>query len=316
LDRLQHSCFFAGTCAFSKASGAVACPPVGDRCVNAITIDVEDYFHVSAFEKSIPRSQWDSYPLRVEKNTLVLLDTLDDCGVKATFFVLGWVAARIPGLARRIQERGHEIACHGFGHERLYLIGPDRFRDDVRHAKRLLEDQCGRPVIGYRAPSFSITSSSLWAVDILIEEGFLYDSSIFPVHHDLYGMPGADPLPHRINGSSGALQEFPPATFDLRIGGKLLRLPVAGGGYLRLFPLWVTRQAIARINRRHRSPAVVYLHPWEIDPGQPRVRAGLKSRFRHYCNLGTTLDKLRALLSCFAFAPMGRVLGLDAHGVS
>ncbi|HEY5997783.1 MAG TPA: XrtA system polysaccharide deacetylase [bacterium] len=276
--------------------------------INALSVDVEDYFHVSAFEHNVNRSDWDRYPLRVEKNTEVLLDLFDSHQVRASFFVLGWVAERVPGLVKRIQGRGHEIACHGFGHERLDVIGPHRFREDLRRAKHVLEDQCGAPVLGYRAPSFSITPKSVWAVDILIEEGFVYDSSIFPIHHDVYGMPGADPGIHSIRREAGILREFPPTTVPL-LGGKV-RLPAAGGGYLRLFPLWVTRLAIDRVNEGGR-PAVLYMHPWEFDPEQPRIKARMKSRFRHYCNLRTTIHKMRSLLGSYAFAPLRQVLGLS-----
>lgn len=286
--------------------------PHGRRVmVNALTIDVEDYFQVTAFEKSVSRAAWGTYPLRVERNTGVLLDLLDERSVKATFFILGWVAERLPGLAKQIHTRGHEIACHGFGHERIYTMNPGNFREDVRHAKRLLEDQCGVAVLGYRAPSFSVTAKSLWALDILLEEGFIYDSSIFPIHHDLYGMPGANPFPHEIRRPAGILKEFPPTTAEFSLLGKRFRVPVAGGGYLRLFPLRFIRRAIEKVNERYGQPAVIYIHPWEIDPGQPRIKAGLKSRFRHYVHLDQTLGKVRSLISALQFAPMSQVLGLQ-----
>jgi polysaccharide deacetylase family protein (PEP-CTERM system associated) len=278
---------------------------------NAMTVDVEDYFHVTAFEKCIQRSQWDGIPLRVEGNTLRALDLFDRFGVRATFFVLGWVAERLPSLAREIARRGHEIACHGYGHALVYGQSPQEFREDVHRAKSLLEDQTGGPVRGYRAPSYSITARSIWALDILVSEGFLYDSSIFPIHHDIYGMPGAQRFPHRMKCQAGELCEFPISTTSLEVLGRRLCIPIAGGGYLRLLPIWAVESAIRRINLREKQPAVVYFHPWELDPGQPRIRqAPLKSRFRHYVNLHKTEGKLQRLLGAFRFGPMSEVLGL------
>lgn len=277
--------------------------------VNALTIDVEDYFHVTAFERTIRRDEWDRYPLRVEHNVNTILDELENFGVKATFFVLGWVARRLPTLVPAIRNRGHEVACHGYGHERVYAIGLERFRQDIRLAKNILEDQSGTKILGYRAPSFSVTRQSLWAYDILIEEGFLYDSSVFPIRHDVYGMPDADPRPHLVTRPAGSMREFPLSTVDLRFAGRFLRIPVAGGGYLRLFPLWFISRAIRDINRQG-QPAVLYFHPWEIDPGQPRIKAGIKSTFRHYNHLGKTLGKVKSLLKAFHWAPMAEVLGM------
>jgi polysaccharide deacetylase family protein (PEP-CTERM system associated) len=279
--------------------------------LNALTIDVEDYFQVSAFERYVDRSQWDSYSLRVVENTGRVLDLLDEFGVKATFFILGWVAQRCPALVRQIRDNGHEIACHGYGHELVYRIGPERFREDIRRSKGILEQLSGVQVRGYRAPSYSITKKSLWALDILIEEGFTYDSSIFPVYHDLYGIPDAPRFPYLIERTSGAIREFPLSTYPLRLGSKEYRLPVAGGGYLRLFPAALLRHCIAAINRREGQPAVLYFHPWEIDPGQPRINAGMKSSFRHYLNLHKTEAKLRHLLQGLEFGTMSRVLELD-----
>lgn len=276
--------------------------------LNALTIDVEDYFQVNAFAKVVQQDTWDSYPLRVGDNTRRILDMLDEYGIKATFFVLGWVAERVPGLVGEICGRGHEIACHGYGHELIYSIGPDAFRQDIRRAKRILEEQCGQKVNGYRAPSYSITKASLWALDILIEEGFSYDSSIFPVYHDTYGVPDAPRFPHVIQRQAGAIMEFPLTTYPVRWGNKELRLPIAGGGYLRLFPARLLQRGIERINRQEKQPAVLYFHPWEIDPEQPRIRAGLKSRFRHYLNLNKTEEKLRCLLGELELAPMIQML--------
>ncbi len=276
--------------------------------LNALTIDVEDYFHVAAFERYVRAEDWPRYPLRVEDNTSRILDMLDEFSVKATFFVLAWVAERCSSLVREIQRRGHHVACHGYGHKLIYRIGPDNFRKDVRESKKLLEDICGRQVRGYRAPSYSITKRSLWALDILIEEGFLYDSSIFPIVHDLYGIPGADRFPHVISRPSGIIREFPMSTIQVGVSNIRYRVPVAGGGYLRLFPAGLIRKAVNHINRSEHQPAVIYFHPWEIDPGQPRICAGFKSRFRHYLNLDKTAGKIRYLLGSLQFGPMEDVL--------
>ncbi|QWV91853.1 DUF3473 domain-containing protein [Geomonas oryzisoli] len=276
--------------------------------VNALTVDVEDYFQVSAFDPYVERDRWDQYPLRVEGNTARVLDLFDSFGVRGTFFILGWVARRCPHLVREVRDRGHEIACHGFGHELVYRIGPQRFREDVRCAKALLEDITGDQVVGYRAPSYSITRRSLWALDILIEEGFRFDSSIFPVYHDIYGLPGAPRFPHLIRRPSGVIREFPLSTYPLRLAGREFLLPVAGGGYLRLFPASLLGRCIDAINAREGEPAVLYFHPWEMDPDQPRIRAGMKSRFRHYLNLAKTEGKLRQLLSGIRFGTMSEAL--------
>jgi polysaccharide deacetylase family protein (PEP-CTERM system associated) len=276
--------------------------------INCLTVDVEDYFQVNAFAPYIPRESWDSYPLRVDTNTRRILDLFDEYGVKATFFVLGWVAKRLPNLAREIHQRGHEIACHGYHHELIYVIGPDHFREDIRTAKKLLEDQTGIRIFGYRAPSYSITRRSLWALPILVEEGFVYDSSIFPVHHDTYGIPGAERFPHTLTTEAGPLREFPLTTMPLGCGRWRTYLPIAGGGYLRLLPTALILRGMAAINRNEKQPAVLYFHPWEIDPDQPRIKAGMKSTFRHYVNLGRTVKKLRYLLSHLRFSTMARVL--------
>lgn len=281
--------------------------------LNALTIDVEDYFQVNAFARQISSEDWGRYPLRVERNTHLILDMLDDFGVQATFFVLGWVAERVPALVREIQQRGHEIACHGYGHQLIYRIGPQKFREDVSKARIILEDICGERVIGYRAPSYSITNQSLWALDILAEEGFSYDSSIFPVIHDTYGIPDASRFPGTVTCANGTLREFPLSTLPLKFAGKEYRLPMAGGGYLRLFPAWVISGAIKRINTRENQPAVLYFHPWELDPDQPRIKAGMKSRLRHYLNLEKTEGKLRKILAELQFGTMSRVLDLHPN---
>jgi polysaccharide deacetylase family protein (PEP-CTERM system associated) len=272
--------------------------------LNALTIDVEDYYQVSAFEEVIRLEDWDQYESRVEKNTQHVLALLDEKHVKATFFILGWVAERYPQLVRRIVEAQHEVACHGYTHRRVYTLTPEEFRREIRQAKQTIEDAAGVPVLGYRAPSYSITTRSFWALTILAEEGFKYDSSIFPIRHDLYGIPNHQRFSHVLNSEgSFPIAEFPPST--ARLGG--VNLPVAGGGYFRLFPYAVTRYAIYCLNHKEKQPAIVYFHPWEIDPEQPRIAASLKSRLRHYTNLDRMETKLRRLLSHFAFAPMREV---------
>lgn len=281
--------------------------------INALTIDVEDYFHVTAFERQIKPEEWDTYPLRVEGNTLRILDMLDEFALRATFFVLGWVAERLPGLVREIQRRGHEIACHGYGHQLIYRLSPQEFRKDISKAKTILEDICGERVCGYRAPSYSITNKSLWALGILVEEGFSYDSSIFPINHDIYGIPGGKRFPHEISTHAGKIQEFPISTFSLNVGGWKSCIPIAGGGYLRFFPVALVEQAIHSINSQERQPVVVYFHPWEIDPLQPRIRTGLKSRFRHYLNLQRMEMKVRYLLSNLKFSTVKDILKMNIH---
>lgn len=285
-------------------------PGSGRGSLNALSVDVEDYFHVNAFKAVIDRKEWGSYPQRVLENTRRVLDLLDEHGTRATFFVLGWVAERQPALVREIARRGHEIACHGYGHELLFDIGPAGFRSDLRKSRLLLEDLCGSKIKGYRAPSFSITDRSLWALDVLLEEGFLYDSSMFPIRHDVYGTPGVNPFPHRIARPAGTLWEFPMTTVTFRFAGAQRRFPVSGGGYLRLLPVRFVLQAFRRVNRVDRQPGVLYFHPWEIDPGQPRVAAPLKSRLRHYHNLGATEGKIGTLLRSLRFAPLAEVLGV------
>ncbi len=278
---------------------------------NALTVDVEDYFHVTAFERQIHPSTWDTFSLRVVDNTSRILDLFDRFSVKATFFVLGWVAERRPNLVKEIHTRGHEIACHGYGHQLVYRIGPDKFRNDIRTSKKILEDISGSEVIGYRAPSYSITGSSLWAFDILVEEGFRYDSSIFPIVHDIYGIPHAKRFPHVMAVQAGSLHEFPLSTCQISFFQKKISIPVAGGGYLRLFPAWFIQKAIQRINSTERQPAVLYFHPWEIDHEQPRIKTGLKSRFRHYLNLSKMASRITKLVSTIEFTSMQHVLGIE-----
>ena len=269
-----------------------------------MTVDVEDYFQVSAFDQVVPRSSWHEFPSRVAANTERLLGILAERDVRATFFVLGWVAERWPSLVTRIAGLGHEVASHGYAHRLIYEQTPRAFRDDVRRAKDLLETAAGQRVEGYRAPSYSITSESLWALDVLIDEGYRYDASIFPIRHDRYGIPSSPRHPYVLSRDGGALVEAPGST--ARLGP--LNLPVAGGGYFRILPYAWTRWGIARLNQRERRPAIFYLHPWEIDPAQPRLAASALSRFRHYRNLDKTEARLRRLLSEFQFAPLRQVL--------
>jgi polysaccharide deacetylase family protein (PEP-CTERM system associated) len=272
--------------------------------VNAMTIDVEDYFHVSVFDGILPRTAWDTLESRVCHNTERLLEIFGEYEVHATFFVLGWVAQRFPALVRTIADQGHEIASHGLNHRLIYDQTPAAFRDDVRRAKALLEDATGRSVQGYRAPSYSITPRSLWAIDILLEEGYRYDSSIFPIRHDRYGIPVSSRLPYAIERAAGTLIEVPGSTTQL----GPLNLPIAGGGYFRILPYWWAHWGISRLNRVEGQPAVFYLHPWEIDPDQPRLPVGTLGRFRHYRNLGHAEARLRRLLADFRFDTIERVV--------
>jgi len=264
---------------------------------NILSVDVEDYFQVEAFAGVVERSQWDNYPCRVAENTRRLLDLLDEDGTRGTFFILGWVAERYPELVKEIVGRGHEPACHSYWHRLIYRLSPEEFRKDTRRAKEVIEQAAGTAIYGYRAPSYSITARSLWALDILAESGFTYDSSIFPIRHDIYGIPNAPRSPFRMTTASGPLVECPITTF--RWLGKQ-NLPVGGGGYLRMLPFWYTRLGISRAQREG-VPLIVYLHPWEIDPGQPHIQARLKSRVRHYTNLGKMAGRLRRLLRQMRF---------------
>ena len=272
--------------------------------VNVLTFDIEDYFQVSAFDRVVPRPRWDSYESRVCQSTDRLLQVLADSDVKATCFVLGWVAERFPALVRRIAEQGHEIASHGYSHRLVYDMTPAEFAEDLRRSKWALEAAGAGPVLGYRAPSYSVIDRSLWALDVLIDEGFLYDASIFPIHHDRYGIPTAPRHPYRINRAAGSIWEVPPST--VRWFGA--NLPVAGGGYFRLLPYAWTRWGIRRLNVQEERPAVFYLHPWELDPEQPRLNVGRLTAFRHYRNLAETEGRLRRLLKDFPFAPAATVL--------
>lgn len=276
-------------------------PSAPAAITNALTIDVEDYFQVSAFAPHIDRSQWDTRECRVERNVHRMLDLLDRKHTKATFFTLGWVAERYPALVRRIVADGHELASHGYGHQRASDLSEAAFFEDVRSAKAILEDLSGTPVLGYRAPSFSIGAGNLWALDTLERAGYRYSSSIYPVQHDHYGMPDAPRFAHQIRPG---LMEIPPTT--LRMFNR--NLPSSGGGYFRLLPYALSRWMLQRVNQHDAQSAIFYCHPWEIDAEQPRVEGiGLKTRFRHYVNIGRTEARLARLLDDFRWGRMDRI---------
>lgn len=275
--------------------------------LNALSIDVEDYFQVSAAESVIQYKDWDKYESRVVKNTQKVLTILKEFNVKATFFILGWIAERFPELVKDIYLQGHEIACHGYNHRLIYNQEPNVFRKDIRKAREILEKIIGNQIIGYRAPSSSITNRSFWAVEILIEEGFQYDSSIYPVRHHRYGIPNGEAFIHRIDlGEKGTIVEFPLST--VRIFGA--NFAICGGGYLRFYPLMLAKWGIERINKEG-YPAMVYFHPWEIDPEQPRIELHGLSKFKHYVNLSKHSDKLRNLLSDVEFSSIQEVISLN-----
>lgn len=268
---------------------------------NALTIDVEDYFQVSAMAPYIDRAQWDQRECRVEHNIDRILQLLHAKQTRATFFTLGWVAERYPEMVRRIVREGHELASHGYGHQRVTDLTEAEFFDDITRAKGLLEDLGGQVVLGYRAPSFSIGASNLWALDTLKRAGYRYSSSIYPVQHDHYGMPDAPRFAHEIRDG---LLEVPPTT--LRMFNR--NLPSSGGGYFRLMPYALSRWMLQQVNRRDAQSAIFYFHPWEIDPGQPRVAGiDLKTRFRHYVNIGRTEQRLSRLLEDFRWGRMDQI---------
>jgi len=282
--------------------GAVTLDAAG-AITNALTIDVEDYFQVSAFAGHIDRAQWDSLPCRVERNVDAILAILDGAGARATWFTLGWVADRYPALVRRIVDEGHELASHGYGHHRVGEQTPVQFAEDVQRSKRVLEDVGGTEVKGYRAPSFSIDQRTLWALDTLRDAGYRYSSSIYPIRHDHYGMPDAPRFPHYPRGEDGIL-ELPVTTVSL----FSRNWPSGGGGYFRLLPYAVSRWCVGRVNRTERQPCIFYFHPWEIDVGQPRQSGiDLKTRFRHYVNIGAMERRIRKLVRDFRWDRMDRV---------
>jgi len=303
--------------------------------LNALSIDVEDYFQVHAFSRVIKFEDWGNFECRVEDSTYRILEILNGLrqtlslpsrdSVKATFFILAWIAERYPHLIKEISLQGHEIASHGYNHKLIYQQTKEEFRDDIRKSKVILEDMIGIEVIGYRAPGYSITNKSRWAFEVLIEEGFKYDSSIFPIRHDFYGMPNAPRFPFivSVNGNSSfefsvlnhesgtglnskSIIEFPTST--IRIFGQ--NLPISGGGYFRLFPFNFTRRGLMKINRQEKKPFVFYLHPWELDSEQPKIRGtGFKSKFRHYNNLDKTEMRFKELLKHFRFTTIREVIG-------
>lgn len=271
--------------------------------VHLFSVDVEEHFQVSAFDRVLSREDWDRQPSRVEPNTDRLLELLERRGARGTFFTLGWVAERHPALIRRIVGAGHELASHGWWHRKVSGLTAEEFRQDIRDSKRLLEDVGGAPVVGFRAPSFSIVPGTEWAFDVLLEEGYTYDSSLFPIRRPDYGYPGAPLDPHRRARPAGTLLEIPMCT--AQIGG--LRVPAAGGGYLRHFPLGLIRTALRQYDARN-NPAMFYIHPWEVDPGQPRLPVGWVTRRRHYGGIEKSLPRLERLLAEFRFTSVGRWL--------
>jgi polysaccharide deacetylase family protein (PEP-CTERM system associated) len=272
--------------------------------LNALTVDVEDYYHVSAFERYVSRRQWDTYPSRVVPNTRRLLELFARREVRATFFVLGWVGHRFPSLVKEIAAAGHEVGCHSYWHRLIYDQTPSAFANDLKQARDVLQDALGIPVTAYRAPSWSITERSRWALTILAEEGFTHDSSIFPIYHDRYGVPNGNPFPHALEMGTRRLWEFPPSV--VRVAG--VNVPVSGGGYFRLYPATWTACGLRRVNRRAHQPFLFYIHPWELDPDQPRVAATWRARWRHSLNLASTEAKLDWLLSQFRFGCLTEVI--------
>ncbi len=288
-----------GSVALKRAPGAAP--------LNAFSVDVEDYFQVAALENVVDRRDWDGFELRVERNMRRLLEIFERHGVRSTLFLLGWVAERRPRLVRDALAAGHELAVHGYDHRCVTSLTPREFRADVRRTKDIVEQIAGVEVIGYRAPNYSIVEETMWAMEVLLEEGFRYDSSIFPIHHDRYGVPRAPRFPWTIRADDGAaLVEAPIST--VRLAG--LNLPFVGGGYLRHLPLWYILWGMRRVNEVERRPAIVYLHPWEIDPDQPRQPAGPLTRLRHYRNLHRTEERLEALFGRYRFTTVREVLGL------
>jgi polysaccharide deacetylase family protein (PEP-CTERM system associated) len=267
--------------------------------INALTIDIEDYFQVENFRKHIPFTNWHRYESRVAQNTERILGILDESNTKSTFFVLGWVAERNPELVKKIHRDGHEVASHGYAHQLIYSQSRDEFREDLRKAKSILENIIQQPVIGYRAPSYSITKKSIWALDILMEEGFRYDSSLFPIHHDKGGFIKAERYPHKIYNHNNYIWEFPLST--VRILGQ--NIPFSGGGYFRLLPYRFVKWAIKKINLEG-HPVNIYVHPWEFDSEQPKIKADFLSTFRHYVNIAQNGDKFKKLLRDFQFRPI------------
>lgn len=279
--------------------------PMCSSLPDGLSVDVEDYFQVEAFADRITPEMWPRFPSRVADNTRRVLELLGRSKTRATFFVLGWVAEREPRLVREILDAGHEVGCHSYLHRCIWRLSPEEFRADTRRACAAIEDSGGQKVIGYRAPTFSVVKESLWAIEILAESGFVYDSSVFPIRHDLYGIPKAPRFPFRWACTNGqSLFEIPPLT--VRLFGR--NLPVGGGGYLRILPMWYTRWGLRRVRQREGQPVALYFHPWELDPGQPRLSGRWKATLRHYFNIRRTEERIRELLSLGRFLPLGEFL--------
>ena len=285
-------------------------PEINMQKINAMTVDVEDYFQVSAFEPYIAKAQWETLPHRVEVNTHKILDLFKEKNVKATFFTLGWVAERYPDLIKRIIADGHELACHGYDHTRVTEQTPEQFRNDVSKTKKLLEDMSGKQVNGYRAASYSICASNLWALNILQEEGFKYSSSIYPVKHDLYGIPDAPRFIYEPIENQN-FKEIPITT--VRFGDK--NFPCGGGGFFRFYPYALSKWAFNRVNHQEDEPGIFYFHPWEIDPEQPKQHGlSLKTRTRHYLNLNRMENRIKRLLTDFNWDTMEHVFQINKIG--
>lgn len=278
--------------------------------IHGLSFDIEEHFQVAAFDCVARRRNWGSFESRVERNTHLILDLLEARGIHATMFVLGWVAERHKGLIHRIVESGHELASHGYAHELITGQTPPVFREDIRRAKAILEDIGGKAILGYRAPTFSITRETEWALPILVEEGHQYDSSIMAFAHDRYGIPGATPIIHTISTESGTIFEVPPSTY--KWAG--LTIPVAGGGYFRLIPYRLLKRLLQRVESQG-HPLIMYLHPWEFDPHQPRMRGSALSKFRHYLNLHKVRGRFTQLLKDFSFGPIDQLLALRSPTV-
>jgi polysaccharide deacetylase family protein (PEP-CTERM system associated) len=270
-----------------------------------LSVDVEDYYHTEAFADRIAPESWEQFPSRVADNTVRVLELFERKGVRATFFLLGKVVEKNGSLVREIIKAGHEVGCHSYQHQCVWRLTPEEFREDTRCALRLIEDAGGQAVAGYRAPTFSIVHRTLWALEILVEEGFSYDASVFPIHHDVYGIPGAPRFPFEWRFADGrSLVEIPSTT--VRVLGR--NLPVGGGGYLRILPMWYTHWALARIRHVDHSPVAMYFHPWEIDPGQPRLDGRWKSRLRQYLNLSRMESRISETLDGGKFVPLKEFL--------
>ena len=270
-----------------------------DKMDNLLTIDVEDYFQVENFKKVVKFSDWERHESRVAQNTEKMLEILTGTDAKATFFVLGWVGERYPRLVEKIHQAGHEVACHGYAHQLIYTQSKEEFRADLKKSKIILEDIIKEPVLGYRAPTYSITKESIWALDILMEEGFKYDSSVFPARRAKGGLPEAECYPHRVYNHQDYIWEFPISIV------RILKhnFPFSGGGYFRLLPYGLVKSSIQSVNREG-YPAIIYIHPWELDPKQPKVKADYISRFKHYVNIDKTEQKLTRVLDDFSFRPI------------